>query len=330
MVKNSFLARAATLSSGALLAACAKAAPVPMDSFQGVVELEETVLAFEVGGRLQTLNVEEGDRIEAGAVIGSLDDSLARATRSARALEASAARSESELVSAGARREDVNALRARVRAAEATEATLEKNLARERQLLEQNVVPAASFDEAEGAYARARAERESLQAALAALVHGARREERQSAASRAEAAAAGLAFEDERLERHILHAPISGRVLDKHVEPGEVVAAGTPIATLGDTRRPYVEVFVPQANLRGIDAGDRAEVRVDAEPQPLGGRVEHIARRTEFTPRYLFSERERPNLVVRVRVRVDDPSERLHIGVPAFVTIHRASSGAER
>jgi hypothetical protein len=49
--------------------------------------------------------------------------------------------------------------------------------------------------------------------------------------------------------------------------------------------------------------------------------VEDIARRTEFTPKFLFSERERPNLVVRVKIRVEDPGERLHAGVPAFVVI---------
>jgi hypothetical protein len=43
--------------------------------------------------------------------------------------------------------------------------------------------------------------------------------------------------------------------------------------------------------------------------------------RTEFTPRYLFSEGERENLVLRVRVRIEDPKRELHGGVPAFVTL---------
>ena len=53
----------------------------------------------------------------------------------------------------------------------------------------------------------------------------------------------------------------------------------------------------------------------------LSGKVEHIARRTEFTPRYLFSEKERSTLVVRVRVRVDDSKEELRAGVPAFIRL---------
>ena len=53
--------------------------------------------------------------------------------------------------------------------------------------------------------------------------------------------------------------------------------------------------------------------------EPLSGHIEHIFPKTEFTPRFLFSEGERPNLVLRTRVRVDDPQQRLHGGVPAFV-----------
>ena len=51
--------------------------------------------------------------------------------------------------------------------------------------------------------------------------------------------------------------------------------------------------------------------------------MENVGRKTEFTPRFIFSERERPNLVVRIRVRIEDPEERLHAGVPAFVTFER-------
>jgi HlyD family secretion protein len=111
-------------------------------------------------------------------------------------------------------------------------------------------------------------------------------------------------------------------VLDRHVEPGEVVGAGSPVATVADTHRPYVEVFVPQAALAGIHVGGAASVRTDAHPEPVPGRVELISPRTEFTPRFLFSERERPNLVVRVRVRIDDAAGALHAGIPAFVEIH--------
>jgi HlyD family secretion protein len=316
-----------------LLAAtgCSRSEPAHPGAFQGVLELNETVLAFETGGRLQKLTVEEGDRVEAGALIAEIDDDMVRASRSARVLEAEAARSEADLVGAGARAEDVAALEARVRAARASEGLLQKNLERDRSLLAQQVIPPARVDDLTAQFDRARAERESLEAQLALLRRGARREEKNTALARAEVAKAALALEDDRLLRYTLRAPVAGRVLERSAELGEVVAAGAPVITLGDPRRPYADVFVAQARLGGIDVGDRVELFVDAEPRAFAGVVEHISRRTEFTPRYLFSERERPNLVVRVRVRVADPEERLHAGVPVFAEIHRdGKPGAAR
>lgn len=75
-----------------------------------------------------------------------------------------------------------------------------------------------------------------------------------------------------------------------------------------------------------MTVGLPARVRVDASAAALPGRVEHIARRTEFTPRYLFSEKERATLVVRVRVRVDDARERLRAVLPESIVETRSLS----
>ncbi len=291
------------------------------EPLQGVVEFEQTIIGFELGGRVDRLHVKEGDRIKAGAPIATLDDELTRKTLAARAADAESAHAEVERVKSGARREDIRALAERVEAAKASEALLEKNLARQRALFAKNVVAQASVDEFEGQFNRAQAERRSLEQSLLSLKRGAKVEDVDVAQARAQAADASLGADQVKLDRHELRAPADAEVLDLHVELGEVVAAGSAVATLADTAHPYVDVFVPQGKLGGIAVGSTANVKVDAQPRPLSGKVEHVAQKTEFTPRFLFSERERPNLVVRVRVRVDDPERRLHAGVPAFVTI---------
>ena len=138
----------------------------------------------------------------------------------------------------------------------------------------------------------------------------------------AEADAADVAVKsfDERIARHALRAEHPGYVLEVHHEEGEFVGVGAPIVTVADLERPYVDVFVPQAAIDEARVGRAVKVRVDAVDAAFTGRVEWIGRRTEFTPTFLFSDRERPNLVIRVRVRVDDPERRLRAGVPTFVT----------
>jgi len=292
------------------------AEPVPL---QGVVELEETPLAFELGGRLTELLVKEGDVVVAGAVLARIDDGLERSAREAQAGQVEVAKEQADAVRAGARGEEVRSQQARVDAAKATELLLEKQARRERALVEKGAVAVASLDEVEAQLARARAERESLEHNLKLLRQGARREDISVADARAQAAGAALALNDARLVRHELRAPLRATVLDVNFEQGEVVGAGAPVFTLADTARPYVDVFVPQAEISRVFVGQAARVQVDGLGLGLPGRVEHIARRTEFTPRYLFSEKERATLVVRVRVRVDDAHERLRAGGPAFV-----------
>jgi HlyD family secretion protein len=293
---------------------------------QGVVEMDDTVLSFEVGGRIAGLAVSKGDRVKAGQRIASLDDSLARATVAARQEEALAAEQQLRLLTLGARPAELRALAARIQSAKVSEDLLEKSARRTKSLLDGQAVPVATYEEVTAQRDRAMAEREALEFNLRNLKDGARAPE--IAGTRARAAAANKAVELEltRLQKHELFAPRAGEIVELPREVGEVVAAGTPVATLTITGRPYVDVFVPQAHMGGIHLGSKAQVRIDAMQETLPGQVTEIGRRTEFTPRYLFSEAERSTFVVRVRVTIDDPKEKLVVGVPAFVELERGGA----
>lgn len=323
MINNSLAWRgfSGLLAAASIAMACHPAPDVGSESLQGVVELEEIPIGFELGGRLTQLLVKEGDAVEPGALLARLDDGLERSSREAQAGQVEVAKQQASAVKASPRGEEVRSLQARVDAAKATEDLLQKQAARQRTLLEKGAVTAASLDDVQAALTRAQAERDSLEHNLRLLRQGARREDISVADARAQAATAALELNDARLARHELRAPARGTVLDVNFEPGEVVAAAAPVFTLADTQRPYVDVFVPEARISAVWVGQSAALRVDASNRELSGRVEHIARRTEFTPRYLFSEKERGSLVVRVRVRVADPEGRLRAGVPGFVRL---------
>jgi len=322
MIKNSLawlLAVGTALASGA----CNHATAGGEEGYQGVVELDERVLGFEVGGRVERVDVQRGDAVKGAASLASLDSSLEKTAREARAAEADAAKAQVALLKAGARPEEVRAMEARVRSIKTTEALLTKNLARERELEKRGVTSRAVVDEIETKLAATSADRQSLEQQLKALRSGARSQEIKGAKSRAEALDKTLSVQTERVDRHVLRAPKEGVVLDVHVEPGEVVAPGAPVITVGDPSHPYADVFVPVGKLDGIKLGTAASLRVDSTSAAFSAKVEHISRTTEFTPRYLFSDRERPNLVVRVRLRIEDPEQRLHAGVPAFAKFSR-------
>jgi len=311
------------VSAALLCAGCSSGGANKPARYQGVVELHERALGFEMGGKVKELRVKRGDHADAGQALAVLDDALERPQRDARAAEAQAADAQLELLRAGARGEEIRAAEAQVRGAKAVEETLRDSAERMRKLRAEGTVPPAQAEEVEGQFQRAIAERQAAEERLAALRAGARSQELKAALARSSQAHAALDAADARLERFVLKAPIEGAVLDTHVEPGEVVPAAMPVVTLGETKRPYVDVFVPQGDLSGVRPGAAATVRIDAESEPFRGAVEMVGRTLEFTPRYIFSEKERPNLMVRVRIALQDPQEKLHAGVPAFAVIER-------
>jgi len=309
-----------------LLLGCARGPTLAQGQYQGVVELHERNLSFESAGKIRTLSVQRGAHVAADQPLVSLDDTLERRQVEIREAEAKAADAQLDLLRAGAKSQDLRSAQAKVQASRATEETLRQTAERDRTLRAANALPQSALDDAEGRLRQATADRQGAEARLASLVAGARTQEVQVALARSAQAQAALLAEQERLARFVLHAPVAGEILETMVEPGEVVQAGSPVVTLGEPLRPYVDVFVPEAELSGLQAGTAAKVRLDGEPQSFEGAIESVGRTLEFTPRYLFSPKERPNLVMRVRVNVTDPKGRLHAGLPAFVDFDRVGA----
>ncbi|MGB5697418.1 MAG: HlyD family efflux transporter periplasmic adaptor subunit, partial [Polyangiales bacterium] len=301
-------------------AACSAERRMP-PGYQGVIEHDERHLGFQVGGQLEEIRFQRGDLIEKGDLIAVLDDTAELPILRAREADLARARANAALVYAGPRVEEVRATVADLDGARARLKDAKSNLDRNVSLFEEGATTATLVSDLEAAYAGARARVRMLEQQLKELRKGARPEELAAADAEVRAAEAAVAAEQERLALYSMHATSRVTVLDIPVRVGEVLAAGATVLTVADTTHPYVDVFVPQQDLSGLAVGTPARIRVDAEAETFEGRLEHIAPTTEFTPRFLFSPRERSNLVVRVRVRIDDPKQRLHAGVPAFATL---------
>jgi HlyD family secretion protein len=304
----------------ALALSCHRSPSVP-PGYQGLVEFDEHVVSFEVPGRVERVDVLRGDQVTAEQAVAKLDDTVELLTIDAHRQDANAAQADLALLEAGSRREDVASLADELRGAASNEDLMRTIAQRTHKLYADGALAQSELDKADADLAHAKFERESLEQRLAALRHGARPEELARARARLDQSKAQLALEEELLARHVLRADKAGEIIDVATKTGELAAVGTPAVTVADTTHPYVDVFVPQGQLEGIRPGVPAEVRVDATTAPFRAAVESVSPDTEFTPKFLFSDRERPHLVVRVRVRVADPDRRLHSGVPAFARI---------
>ena len=320
MINNTRGAGAAvTWLSISMLCGCDFARAGEPEPLQGVVEHDDRVIGFELGGRVMEVAVQRGQRVAVDVLLARLDPGLEIPLRDLRAAEVAGAEAQLRLLRAGARGEELRAAEAEVAALRSQEGILAKNLARQETLVKQSALAQSVVDDTSGALQGTGDRRRALEERLKALRSGARGDEIAAAVARVAGASAALAAEEARLARFELYNPAAGSITDVHVEVGEMVAPASPVVTLADLDHPYVDVFVPQARAHALRVGQAMSVRVDGVGRSLSGHIEHIFPKTEFTPRFLFSEGERPNLVLRMRVRVDDPQHELHGGVPAFV-----------
>lgn len=114
-----------------------------------------------------------------------------------------------------------------------------------------------------------------------------------------------------------LRASIDGVVLARPTEPGEVVAAGTPIVTLGDTARPWMRGYVTANQLGRVKLGQKVKLRTDSfKDREFDGVVTYIASEAEFTPKQIQTPEERVKLVYRIKVEVPNPKGELKNNMP--------------
>jgi HlyD family secretion protein len=286
--------------------------------YQGMVELDQTDLGFEVPGRVVRLEVAVGSPVKAGQVVARLDDTLDRATRDVRVAQLETARAELALVLAGSRSEDIRAARAKARAAREAERIAEREAERERILVERNASTQAQLDERTAQLARTRGDSDAADASLLELARGARDEEIQRARARVTEAEKAVELADETIAKRVLASPIDGIANDVPVEVGEIVSSGTPVVSVVAPAHPYADVFVPVAELPRMRVGGPVTVVVEGIDFEYPASIERVFSELAYTPRFVFSPRERPNLMGRVRVRIDDRAGGLHAGMPAY------------
>jgi len=157
-----------------------------------------------------------------------------------------------------------------------------------------------------------------------------REEEVRNAGAMLEKARAALSAAEADLSDSRLYAPITGRVTTKISEPGEVIAAGTPIFTLIDLDRLFLRVFLPTDKAGKVKIGNSARILPDAlGKEVFEGVVTKVADTAEFTPKNVETKEQRAKLVFEVKIKVLSNKERkLKAGMPAegWIRIDDSSS----
>ena len=119
-----------------------------------------------------------------------------------------------------------------------------------------------------------------------------------------------------------VYTPIDGVVLVKSAEPGEVLAAGTTIVTIGDLEQPWLRAYINESDLGRVKLGQKVKLSTDSFPGKVyWGRITFISSDAEFTPKQIQTKEERVKLVYRVKIDVDNHSHELKDNMPVDAEI---------
>ncbi len=222
------------------------------------------VIGAEVAGRVQTMEADAGDSLEAGGVLCRMRPRpVGLQLEQARGRLASA-QADLAKMEAGYRKEEVAQAEARVAAAEAEFARWKQEYARTKSLLADGASTPAEMEATEAAYASAREKLAEAEAGLALLKAGYRTED--VAKARADVAAQSAAVEEleDTLDKMTVRMPFAGFVVRKMCEVGEWLSPGSPVAEVVDLEVVRVKLDVPERYLSGLKRGAAAPVVFEA------------------------------------------------------------------
>jgi len=132
-----------------------------------------------------------------------------------------------------------------------------------------------------------------------------------------------LATLNEQLSRSVIRSPLSGTIIEKYSEQGEIIVAGRPLAKISDLSVVKLKAYVSGDQLGKIKAGQQCIVRIDSDKKgykSYTGTISYISEKAEFTPKVIQTKDERVSLVYAVKIEVLNDGS-LKSGMPGEMII---------
>jgi len=288
----------------------------------GNIEVTDAQLGFKMPGRVTARLVSEGERVTAGQLIARLDDSEQTQELALRRAELAAVQAVLAELESGSRPQEIAAVEAALHSVEAERDRVRLDFTRQQELFKHDAISSRDLETAQALLKVADARAAEAGERLKLVREGPRAETINQARARVDQARAAVALSETRLENTKLTSSLAGVVLSHNIEPGEFVAAGTPIVTVADTAHLWVRAYINQTDLGRIQHGQKVAVHTDTFPgKTYDGIVGFIASEAEFTPKTVQTPKERVKLVFRLKVDVANPKDELKSGMPADVII---------
>jgi HlyD family secretion protein len=260
----------------------------------------------KVTGRVAWIGVEKGDHVKEGQVLVRLEDQEFRAQYEQAAGAAESARAQLLQLEHGSRPEEIQQTDHNLSEARATAANDKVSMERIKKLFDDGVMSRQALDDATAKYEASQQRAHSIEQSYQLAKLGPRAEEIARAKGALMQAEGQASYAKSQLDATIIRAPITGTILDRSVEKGELLtgqfaSAARPVFSLADLKDLQVELDIAQDDFARLSAKQKGIVTVDAFPDRKYHGV--IA---EISP-----EANRQKATVQVKVQILDPDDYL-------------------
>ena len=255
----------------------------------GVFETTEITVSAEQTGKLLSLDIEEGDKVEAGVQVGIIDTVQLYLT--ARRIGATKLIYRNQIPETSKQIAELKQLLAKAKL----------DVARYEKLVKEGAAGSKLLDDA----VSRQIELESkLAATESTLVNSTN-----SLAAQLNTADVEQLIVADKLQKCHITSPTSGIILEKYTEPGEFATVGKPLFMVANTDIMYLRAYLTAEQVTGIKVGQKVTVYADQGSQDrkaYNGEITWITAKAEFTPKTIQTRDERANLVYAVKIAVQN------------------------
>jgi HlyD family secretion protein len=260
----------------------------------GNFEATEVTISAEANGKLEYLNIEEGDIIEPNTLVGLVDTIQLHLNKQQLVASKATVHSKSENVLS-----QISVLQAQ----------LKTTLVEQKRILNmfaENAATKRQVDEIEGKIDVIKEQIKGVQTQNAPIIN------------EIESLNIQIKKIDDQIKNSKIINPIKATVLAKYAEPNEVTAFGKPLYKIANLSQMTLRVYISETQLPNIKLNQKVTVKIDngTGMKSYPGTISWISSVAEFTPKIIQTKEERVNLVYAVKVEVKNDGG-LKIGMPA-------------
>ncbi len=284
--------------------------PIALESRGYVIAKHQVLVSPQVSGRILSLNIEEGRRVVKGEILAEVERTEYQADYDQ--TRATLLRSKAELseLETGSRPQEIAGALADLQEQEEVIVQLESQYKRMKDALKSNSISMTEFEQSQSSYLSTRKRIEKLRQSLSMMKEGPRKERIEVARAAVIQAEANLDKSKWRLENCTLRAPISGTILKKNAEEGNLVnpvafSGSTSVCDIADLSDLEIDLNIQERDISKIYVDQQCEVRSEAFPKRVyKGTVSRLMP---------IADRAKGAVPVRVAVKVPEDEEGVYL-----------------